>query len=234
LYAGAANFGLALNLGLKISARIAIADPVKGCETLINPNVVKEKIVLVERGDCMFIEKARKLQEAGAVGGIVIDNATDSSVITSRAFSMSDDGIDDVNIPLVFLFASEARPLLDILNINPDILVTISELPKETESDVDSVEDTAGTMINNSIDKLKKIIGDIMTSNDPTQDRVSDLLKWRGYSSIDKHTFLKLLMEAKKEIINKNDDIIKVDELPSPKQKISENDTLRKVDPDEN
>lgn len=43
---------------------------------------------------------------------------------------MSDDGVDDVNIPLVFLFASEARPLLDMLNINPDIVVTISELPK--------------------------------------------------------------------------------------------------------
>lgn len=79
LYAGAANFGLPLNLGLKVKqnidiniicslvtkyfyfikvvARIAIANPVKGCETLINPNVVKEKIVLVERGDCMFIEK---------------------------------------------------------------------------------------------------------------------------------------------------------------------------------
>ncbi|KAF0768762.1 ER degradation-enhancing alpha-mannosidase-like protein 3 [Aphis craccivora] len=233
LYAGAANFGLPLNLGLKVVARIAIANPVKGCETLINPNAVKEKIVLVERGDCMFIEKARKLQEAGAVGGIVIDNATDSSVITSRAFSMSDDGVDDVSIPLVFLFASEARPLLDMLNINPDLLVTISELPKETEAEIDSVEDT-GTMINNSIDKLKKIIGDIMTSNDPTQDQVSDLLKWRGYSSIDKQTFLKLLMEARKGIINKNDDIIKVDELPPSKQKISENDTRRKVDPDEN
>ncbi|CAH1736864.1 ER degradation-enhancing alpha-mannosidase-like protein 3 [Aphis gossypii] len=233
LYAGAANFGLPLNLGLKVVARIAIANPVKGCETLINPNDVKEKIVLVERGDCMFIEKARKLQEAGAVGGIVIDNATDSSVITSRAFSMSDDGVDDVSIPLVFLFASEARPLLDMLNINPDLLVTISELPKETEAEIDSVEDT-GTMINNSIDKLKKIIGDIMTSNDPTQDQVSDLLKWRGYSSIDKQTFLKLLMEARKGIINKNDDIIKVDELPPSKQKISENDTRRKVDPDEN
>ncbi|XP_025420375.1 ER degradation-enhancing alpha-mannosidase-like protein 3 [Sipha flava] len=232
LYAGAANFGLPLNLGLKVSARIAVANPVKGCETLINPSLVKEKIVLVERGDCMFIEKARKLQEAGAVGGIVIDNATDSSVITSRAFSMSDDGVDDVSIPLVFLFASEARPLLDMLNINPDLLVTISELPKETE-EIDSVEDT-GTLINNSIDKLKKIIGEIMTSNDPTQDRVSDLLKWRGYNSIDKETFLKLLMEARRGVINKNDDIIKVDELPPSKQKISENDTRRKVDPDEN
>lgn len=63
---------------------------------------------------------------------------------------------------------------------------------------------------------------------------MSDLLKWRGYNSIDKETFLKLLMEARRGIINKNDDIIKVDELPPSKQKISENDTRRKVDPDEN
>lgn len=50
--------------------------------------------------------------------------------MTSRAFSMSDDGIDNVNIPLVFLFASEARPLLEMLNNDPELLVTISELPK--------------------------------------------------------------------------------------------------------
>lgn len=41
-------------------------------------------------------------------------------------------------------------------------------------------------------------------------------------------------MEARKGIINKNDDIIKVDELPPSKPKVSENDTRRKVDPDEN
>lgn len=66
------------------------------------------------------------------------------------------------------------------------------------------------------------------------QDRVSDLLEWRGHSSIDKRTFLKLLMEARNGMVDKNDDIIKVDELPPTKQKISENDTRRKVDPDEN
>jgi len=41
-------------------------------------------------------------------------------------------------------------------------------------------------------------------------------------------------MEARKGMVVKNDDIIKVDELPPSKQKISENDTRRKVDPDEN
>lgn len=39
----------------------------------------------------------------------------------------------------------------------------------ETDTEVESVED-AGNMINNSIDKLKKIIGDIMMmSGDPPQ-----------------------------------------------------------------
>ena len=30
------------------------------------------KIVLVERGDCMFVDKARNLLVAGAIGGIVV------------------------------------------------------------------------------------------------------------------------------------------------------------------
>lgn len=38
----------------------------------------------------------------------------------------------------------------------------------ESEAEADVIED-AGTLINNSIEKLKKIIGDIMTSGDPTQ-----------------------------------------------------------------
>lgn len=45
----------------------------------------------------------------------------------------------------------------------------------EIESEVDSVEDS-GSMINNSIEKLKKIIGDIMTSNDPTQVQLNFIL----------------------------------------------------------
>jgi len=45
----------------------------------------------------------------------------------------------------------------------------------ENEAEVDSVENT-GTMINNSIHKLKKIIGDIMTSNDPTQVQLNFMI----------------------------------------------------------
>ena len=49
-----------------------MTDPFKGCDTLKNPDEIHGKIAILERGGCMFIDKARLLQAAGAVGGIVI------------------------------------------------------------------------------------------------------------------------------------------------------------------
>jgi len=45
--------------------------PFRACEALMNSADLVDKIVIVERGDCMFVDKARHLQAAGAVGGIV-------------------------------------------------------------------------------------------------------------------------------------------------------------------
>lgn len=46
---------------------------------------------------------------------------------------------------------------------------------------------------------------------------------------------MNLLKEASNEISEKdNDDIVKVDKLPTSNKKSPENDTHRKVDPDEN
>lgn len=53
--------------------------------------------------------------------------------------------------------------------INENIFIS------EAEAEVDSIEDT-GTLINNSLDKLKKIIGELMTSNDPTQVQLNFML----------------------------------------------------------
>lgn len=46
--------------------------PYNGCSEITNPEAVKEKIALMQRGQCMFAEKARNIQKAGAIGGIVI------------------------------------------------------------------------------------------------------------------------------------------------------------------
>lgn len=51
---------------------VTIAEPYNGCSVLSNGEIVAGRIALLQRGQCMFAEKARHIQKAGAIGGIVI------------------------------------------------------------------------------------------------------------------------------------------------------------------
>lgn len=51
---------------------VTVAEPYNGCSELSNSEIVAGRIALLQRGQCMFAEKARHIQKAGAIGGIVI------------------------------------------------------------------------------------------------------------------------------------------------------------------
>lgn len=125
--AGPAHFGTVLTGNKKVTAETVIVQPFKGCTDLNAPDEIKGKIAIVERGDCMFVDKARKVQKAGAVGAIIIDNVSGSTATSSPIFSMSGDGTNDVIIPTVFLFAEDASNLLLALARDPNVEVTLSE-----------------------------------------------------------------------------------------------------------
>lgn len=127
MQAGPAHFGTILTGNKKVTAETVIVQPFRGCANLNAPGEIKGKIAIVERGDCMFVDKARKLQKAGAVGAIIIDNTSGSSAVASPIFSMSGDGTNDVVIPTVFLFAEDAAKLLLALSRQPNVEVTLSE-----------------------------------------------------------------------------------------------------------
>uniref|UniRef100_A0A6A7G4Y3 alpha-1,2-Mannosidase n=1 Tax=Hirondellea gigas TaxID=1518452 RepID=A0A6A7G4Y3_9CRUS len=130
LMAGPAQFGLTLSGDVTVNGELAIASPYRACNPLTNHLDVKGKIVLLERGDCMFIQKARMLQLAGAKGGIVVDNNENKGtgddadpVITEGTpplFAMSGDSLYDgyITIPMVFLFSTPAQSLLEAYNDN--------------------------------------------------------------------------------------------------------------------
>lgn len=131
--AGPAHFGTILNGNKKVTAETVIVQPFKGCSNLNSVDEIKGKIAIMERGDCMFVDKARRAQKAGAVGAIIIDNVPGSTAATSPMFSMSGDGTDDVVIPAVLLFAEDASKLLLALSQDPKIKVTIKEYKNEGE-----------------------------------------------------------------------------------------------------
>jgi hypothetical protein len=111
-HTGIAQFGLDLRKSFGVIGRLAIAEPFDACTPLQPPGNLTDRIVLVKRGNCMFVEKARHVQKSGGIGVIVIDNAEDSSYSSSPMFAMSGDGTTDVTIPALFLFGKEGRELV--------------------------------------------------------------------------------------------------------------------------
>lgn len=128
LLAGPAQFGPELQNFDKITGKVIFTYPPAACTDLLNADRLAGKIVIMDRGNCMFIEKARRIQQAGALAGIVLDNVAGSSAATSPMFAMSGDGkeVDDVTIPVVFLFFTEAAELMKAINAaNGDLTVTL-------------------------------------------------------------------------------------------------------------
>ncbi|GMT31202.1 hypothetical protein PFISCL1PPCAC_22499 [Pristionchus fissidentatus] len=98
----------------QLQGPLALAYPFRACDKLDNAHELAGKVVIVERSDCMFVDKTKLAQSAGAVGVIVVDHNKGSSWAGSQSFSMSGDAKndDDIHIPTVFLFRKEGEYLI--------------------------------------------------------------------------------------------------------------------------
>ncbi|VDM92921.1 unnamed protein product, partial [Onchocerca ochengi] len=126
--AASAQFGQDLNHRALI-AEVQIAIPFRACEKLTNAPRMKGRIAIVQRQDCMFQEKARYVQESGAVGIIIIDNTIGTSIDTLPPFAMSGDQTikDDIIIPAIFLYNKEGLAFMEHIVRYPNALVRISD-----------------------------------------------------------------------------------------------------------
>lgn len=68
--ASPAQFGP--DLSKSIVGEVAKAEPYNGCAPITNPKQISGKIAVIRRGDCMFQEKVKFLQDAGAIAAIII------------------------------------------------------------------------------------------------------------------------------------------------------------------
>ncbi|XP_037037470.1 ER degradation-enhancing alpha-mannosidase-like protein 3 [Bradysia coprophila] len=126
IMAGPSHFSPELTGENSIRQKVVYANPIKLCSEL--QNEVNGRIVIVERGECTFVDKARKAQAAKAVAVIVIDNVVGSTSQDSPMFAMSGDGVSDVTIPVVFVFTKDAEPLHAAIKNNTDLEVNIMQM----------------------------------------------------------------------------------------------------------
>jgi hypothetical protein len=77
-----AEFGPSLASLANRTVELVGAKPPSGCE-LANAKEVVGKVVLVQRGGCMFVEKAKAAQDAGAIAIIITNNQPELMVLSA-------------------------------------------------------------------------------------------------------------------------------------------------------
>jgi len=110
---GPAAFGPDVNKAqLSFAGKVTVAQPVLGCSALLNAPLIKDSVCFVQRGGCMFIEKTRNCEKAGAIVVVVQDNQAAGE---TGLFTMSGDGnvSEEPSIPSVFVSKADGNTILD-------------------------------------------------------------------------------------------------------------------------
>ena len=97
--------GPSMDTLLEKEFRIVLSSPQDACSSITSD--VKDKLVLIQRGNCPFSEKIRNAQEAGAAGTIVSNNEQSGS---GAFYVMGSDGdTSDISIPSAAVPESTGR-----------------------------------------------------------------------------------------------------------------------------
>ena len=91
-------FTLPLSSLTSLRAKVVIALPLLGCDPISNGDALNGKIALIDRGTCFFSDKVRNVQNAGAVGVLMINNIEGPAIIMSGTGDTS-----DIQIPAVMV-----------------------------------------------------------------------------------------------------------------------------------
>ena len=107
-----ASFGPALPLGGLTSA-ITVAKPVHGCVEPLNGDDVRGKIVVVQRGQCLFLDKLDRLEEAGAAAVIVVNTQDGVFSMGGRGVPGEEGTEMGVGIPAVMVTEQDGADLIE-------------------------------------------------------------------------------------------------------------------------
>nr|ALS05248.1 pradc1-like isoform 2 [Tortanus forcipatus] len=88
-------------------------DPACGCGYIRNQEDIEGRIALIDRGDCSFVSKVVRAEEAGARGVIITDQDAENDELY---ISMVDDTTErKVNIPAAFLLGKNGQIIKSVL-----------------------------------------------------------------------------------------------------------------------
>lgn len=93
---------------------LVLAEPRDGCSAVLNEAELRGKVAVVLRGGCFYASKARMLQEAGAVGMVLV-NDPGSDLLHMPAGDLP---VQDLYIPSMMISATAGKAIQDVLEQN--------------------------------------------------------------------------------------------------------------------
>lgn len=127
LVASPAQFGIDPEFG-PVEGQIVKVTPFRACKKIENAQEVRGHIAIVERSDCMFQEKAKFVQEAGAIGMIVIDHEFNKPSEAPFLMAKGENPIH-IQFPAVFLYRLDAIKLIKRTAETPGSTVRLGKYP---------------------------------------------------------------------------------------------------------
>ncbi|QSS96173.1 T9SS-dependent M36 family metallopeptidase [Psychroflexus sp. ALD_RP9] len=122
-----------------INANLALAlddpnslDVLDACEPLTNNTALNNKIVVIRRGSCTFVNKIEQAQNAGALAVIMVNNVPDNPIV------MGGDGFS-ITIPSIMVSQSDGEAIINALLANNTVSATlVNNGPYEIDGDFDN------------------------------------------------------------------------------------------------
>merc|ERR1712232_81886 len=106
---------------------LEIARPAQACTDLSSMDIFQDAWVLIDRGGCAFVEKARRAQAAGALGVVVADTGGGGIVMNSLG---DGDKAEDLHIPAVLVSKADGD-LLRKRSTQGKVRVHLSKIAKQ-------------------------------------------------------------------------------------------------------
>ena len=60
-----------------------------GCTDILNCKEISGKIAVLKRGECMFAEKVKRVEDCGSIGAIILDNQPGTRLEISNKFYLT-------------------------------------------------------------------------------------------------------------------------------------------------
>ena len=107
-------------------------NPIDACDNLTNTNEISGKIAVIERGNCTFVSKIQKAQNAGALAVIMINNVVGDPIAMGG-------NTNSITIPSVMLSLLDGASLINALQNDTDINATlVNNGPFRIDGDYDN------------------------------------------------------------------------------------------------